>query len=66
MRRIKGNKALAAEIGVSVRTVQEWRASGILKSATISDFRRTIIYDLDKVFECLNHKPVAAGRPSKY
>lgn len=54
--RIKGNKALADTLGVSLRTVQQWRRDGILKKATISDFRRTIIYDLDKVLQCLQNR----------
>lgn len=53
---ITGNKALALEIGVSSRTIGMWKAEGILDKAIISNFRRTIIYDLEKVYECLNHK----------
>lgn len=53
---IKGNKALALEIGVSPQTIWSWKSSGALNDAIISDFRRTIIYDLEKVYECLNHK----------
>lgn len=52
---IKGNKALAAELCVSQWTIWNWKASGILDRAIISEFRRTIIYDLEKVYECLNH-----------
>lgn len=54
--KIKGNKALAAELGVSPWTIWSWKAAGILDRAIISEFRRTIIYDLEKVYECLNHK----------
>jgi len=53
---ITGNKALALQIGVSARTIGLWKAEGILDKAIISNFRRTIIYDLEKVYECLNHK----------
>lgn len=53
---IKGNKNLAAAIGVSRGTIWIWKSSGILDKAIISEFRRTIIYDLEKVYECLNHK----------
>lgn len=53
---IKGNKALALEIGVSPWTICMWKSEGILDKAIISNFRRTIIYDLEKVYECLNHK----------
>lgn len=53
---IKGNKALAQRLGVSRRSVQQWRKEGILHPAIVSDFRRTIIYDLDKVLECLRSR----------
>lgn len=53
---IKGNKALAMAIGVSPQTICAWKAEGVLNNAIISNFRRTIIYDLEKVYECLNHK----------
>lgn len=53
---IKSNKALAKEIGVSERTITSWRSEGILAPAIVSDFRRTIIYNLEKVYECLNHR----------
>lgn len=56
MTRIKGNKALAAELGVGVRTVQRWRREGILTPAILADFRRTIIYDLDKVLLALRNR----------
>ncbi len=59
---IRGNKALAAKLGVSPWTVCKWRKSGILKPATLSEFGRVIIYELDKVYECLNHRPVKQGR----
>lgn len=54
---IKGNTALAAELGVSRNTVQVWRREGLLKPATVVDLRRTVVYDLDKVGLCLqNHR----------
>lgn len=59
---IRGNKALAAQIGVSQRTISQWRSEGILSDATVADFRRTIIYDIRKVFECLQNKKVKPGR----
>lgn len=59
---ITGNKALAERLGVSPVTVWHWRKAGVLAQATLSDFGRTIIYDLEKVFECLNHTPVKRGR----
>ncbi len=52
---IKGNKALAARLGVSVRTVQQWRKEGLLRDATVSDYRRTIIYQLDKALRSLRN-----------
>lgn len=59
---IRGNRKLADELGVHFNTVQKWRSSGILDPATVSEYGRVIIYDLEKVLECLHHKPVKAGR----
>ena len=59
---VKGNKELAERLGVHPQTIQKWRKRGVLTKATVSDFGRTIFYDLDKVFECLNFKPVTVGR----
>ncbi|MBD5183972.1 MAG: DUF3853 family protein [Bacteroidales bacterium] len=59
---IKGNKALAETLGVHFQTVQQWRSKGLLKDATMVERGRVIIYDLDKVFECLKYRPVSAGR----
>ncbi len=59
---IKGNKELAKALGVSKNTVCTWRKEGVLTQATLADFRRTIIYDFEKVLECLNHRPVKQGR----
>lgn len=59
---IRGNKALAEKLGVHFNTVQKWRSQGTLKPATLSEYGRVIIYDLDKVYECLNHRPVKQGR----
>lgn len=59
---IKGNRALAAALGLHYQTIQNLRKRGVLKKATLSDFGKIIIYDLDKVMECLNHSPVKAGR----
>ena len=61
---ITGNRNLARTLGVHWQTVHNWRKSGILKPATLSDYGRIIIYDLDKVYECLNHKKVQPGRPA--
>ena len=59
---IRGNKALADKLGVTQRTICNLRRAGVLAPATLSDFGKIIIYDLDKVFECLNHKKVKPGR----
>ncbi len=59
---IRGNKALAEKLGVNVMTVQKWRNDGILSSAVLADYGRVIIYDLDKVHNCLRHRPVKQGR----
>ena len=52
---IRGNKALAAKLGVSTRTVSTWRERGITDDAVVSHYGRVIIYDLDKVLCCLNY-----------
>lgn len=59
---IRGNRALAEELGVHFNTVQNWRKLGILKAATLCEYGRVIIYDLEKVYECLNHQQVKQGR----
>lgn len=59
---IKGNTALAMTIGVHRKTIDLWRKKGVLAPATIAEYGRTILYDLDLVFECLHHKKVKAGR----
>lgn len=62
MTRIKGNKALAEEIGISLKTLYNWKREGILEPAVVFHYRRTIVYNLEKVFECLKHRPVSRGR----
>lgn len=59
---VKGSRELARKLGVHYMTVQGWRNKGILAPATLAEYGRTIIYDFDKVLECLHHKPVKAGR----
>lgn len=59
---IRGNRALAEKLGVHFTTVQKWRKNGVLSPATVSEFGKVIIYDLEKVYECLNHNPVKRGR----
>lgn len=53
---IRGNKELAKRLQVSERTIGSWRQRGILDAATLSYYGRVIVYDLDKVYECLNYK----------
>lgn len=55
---IRGNGRLAERLGVTKRTVATWRKKGVLDAGTVSYFGRVIIYDLDKVLECLNHRSV--------
>lgn len=62
---IKGNKALAAHLGVHAVTVGTWKRRGILEKAILVEYGRTIVYDVEKVYECLHHRPVKPGRPSK-
>lgn len=62
---ITGNKALAHRLGVSDRTVTNWRKRGILEAAILSYYGHIIIYDLEKVYQCLNYKIPTAGRPAK-
>ncbi len=59
---IKGNKKLAEVLGVHPQTVQKWRKIRLLEDATIAEFGRVILYDLEKVLKCLHHKRVKAGR----
>ena len=62
---IKGNKALAEALGVHANTVLTWRRKGVLQNATLADYGRTIIYDLNKVYECLHHQQAKAGRRAR-
>lgn len=60
---IKGNKALAGELGVDEQTVGLWKKKGLLDPAIKGEYGRIVYYDLDKVYECLRHSKVKAGRP---
>lgn len=51
---VKGNNGLAKALGVSVATVNRWRKNKLLKSATVVDHCRIIVYDLDKVIAILS------------
>ena len=55
---IRGSKALAKVLGVHYNTVLRWRMEGMLTPATLADCGKTIIYDLEKVFECLKPYPI--------
>ena len=59
---VRGSKELSKILGVTDKTIFNWKKAGILADAVLSDFNRVIIYDLKKVFECLNHKAVKPGR----
>ena len=61
---IKGNTSLANKLGVHRKTVDNWRKKGVLAKATISEYGRIILYDLELVFECLHHEPAKRGRRS--
>lgn len=56
MTTVTGNKRLAEALNVSLRTIGNWRQRGILDKAVISYYGKIIIYDLDKVYQCLNYK----------
>ena len=62
---VKGNKTLALKLGVHPQTVQKWRRAGILAPAVLAEHGRVIIYDLQKVFECLDHKQLKFKKPKK-
>ena len=61
---VTGVAKLAEALGLHKNTVSKYRSQGILQPAILSEYRRVVIFDLDKVYECLNHKPVSSGRPS--
>lgn len=55
MQLVKGNKELAHCLQVSERTISSWKSEGLLNNAIVGQLRRTILYDLDKVYQCMNH-----------
>lgn len=61
---VRGIGALANALGVHRATVSRYRKEGILRPATVSEYRGIVLFDLDKVYQCLNHKPVRPGRPA--
>lgn len=60
---VRGVKGLAERLGVHKCTVQKWRNMGVLDKATVADYGRVIIFDFDKVCECLQHHSSKPGRP---
>ena len=56
---------MGATLGVNERTVRRWRTEGLLAEATVVVLRRTIVYDLDKVFECLQTQALNAQKESE-
>ncbi|MBD5237726.1 MAG: DUF3853 family protein [Bacteroidales bacterium] len=59
---IRGSKGLADILGVHFNTVLNWRKKGLLDKATVAEYGRVILYDLELVLECLHHTPVKQGR----
>lgn len=60
---IRGNKCLAEWLGVCEWTVCQWKTQGVLDNAIKSEYGKVIIYDTEKVMECLKHKTLKPGRP---
>lgn len=60
---VRGVKGLAERLGVHKCTVQKWRNMRVLDKATVADYGRVIIFDFDKVCECLRHHSSKPGRP---
>ncbi len=59
---IRGNQALADNLGVHRKTVENWKKKGLLAPATLVNVGRVTIYDLEEVYKCLHHSPVKRGR----
>lgn len=62
---VRGNKALAEYLGVSPLTVCEWKGKGLLDDAIKAEYGRVIIYDVEKVMNCLKHGKLKPGRKRK-
>lgn len=60
---VTGNNELAAELGRSAATIGRWKKAGVLDDAIVSEYGRTVIYDVEKAKNCLRIQPVSAGRP---
>lgn len=59
---VVGHKNLAKIVQRHPKTIEEWVKRGVLDSAILSHYGRTYIYDINKVFEALNHRQVKRGR----
>lgn len=53
---VTGNRNLAIALNVHRNTVNKWKRQGILNNAILSQIGRIIIYDIEKVYQCLNYK----------
>ncbi|MGL5262611.1 MAG: DUF3853 family protein [Bacteroides sp.] len=62
---ITGVPALSKELNVSETTLHEWKAKGYL-DGSFSQIDRTILFDLDKVLECIKHKPNRKPKRGRY
>ena len=60
---ITGVHRLAKALDVSHTTVYGWRRKGVLDAATVAEYGRIIIFDLEKVLQCLHHTKAKPGRP---
>lgn len=59
---IKGNRALALELGVHYNTVSRWKQEGILEKGILAEVRRVILWDLDMVKQALRENPYQVRR----
>lgn len=62
---VRGNKALAERLGVSLATIAKWRQTGLIDNGVAAEYGRVIIYDVDMVLNCLKYRTVKPGRPRK-
>lgn len=62
---ITGVPALSKELNVSETTLHEWKQKGYL-DGSFSQIDRTILFDLDKVLECIKSKPNRKPKRGRY
>ena len=62
-KRIRGNKELAKELGVDVKTVTTWKSDGVLDDAILAQYNRVIIYDFEGVLTALKGR---SGRGKRF